>query len=203
VFLLITGASGAGKSTARAAVADALSPLIECVELKDLVEIPPVPTLAWRQRATEQAVQRALRLQDLGRHLLLSGDPVAAAEVAAAPSAASLGEFAACLLDVSAEAQAERLATRGDDPALLPRHQAFAAWMREQAGDPLHRLEVLRTGGWDEMRWDRLEAMAPTWRMRVIDTTSMPCEDVAHAVVDWCRGVLEGAHTHFRLQITA
>lgn len=75
--------------------------------------------------------------------------------------------------------------------------------MREQAGDPLHRLEVLRTGGWDEMRWDRLEAMAPTWRMRVIETTAMSREDVAHAVLDWYRGVLAGAPAHFRLQITA
>jgi hypothetical protein len=191
MLLLVTGASGAGKSTARAAVEEALSPLIECAELKDLVEIPPVPTLAWRQRATEQAVQRALRLEDLGRHLLLSGDPVAAAEVAATPSAPALDGFAACLLEVSADAQAARLASRGDDPALLPRHQAFAAWMRGQAGDPLHRLDVLRGDGWDEMRWDRLEAIGAAWRMRVIDTTAMSREAVAQAVLDWCRAVLE------------
>jgi len=190
MLLLVTGASGAGKSTARAAVEEALSPLVECAELRDLVEIPPLPTLAWRQRVTEHAVQHALRLQDLGRHLLLSGDPVAAAEVAAAPSAPALEGFAACLLDVSAQAQAERLAARGDDPALLAQHQAFAAWMRGQAGDALHRLDVLRAGGWDEMRWDRLETLAGAWRMRVIDTTSMSREGVGQAVLGWCRAVL-------------
>jgi energy-coupling factor transporter ATP-binding protein EcfA2 len=198
-MLLVTGASGAGKSTARAAVEGAMSPLVECVELRDLVEIPPVPTLAWRQRATEEAVQRALRLQDRGRHLLLCGDPVAACEVAAAPSAPALEGFAACLLDVSAKAQAERLAARGDDPALVPDHQAFAAWMRAQAEDPLQRLHVLRTGGWDEMRWDRLEALVRAWRMRVIDTTAMSRESVAQAVLGWCRAVLAGDEPALRI----
>ena len=80
------------------------------------------------------------------------------------------------------------LARRGDDPALLPRHRAFAAWMREQAHDPLHRLDVLTSGGWDEMRWDRLATVA--WRMRVIDTTAMTREAVADAVVAWCQDVL-------------
>lgn len=190
MFLLVTGASGAGKSTVRAAVTDALSPLVECIELGDVVAIPRVPTLAWRQRATEEVVRRGLQLQDAGRHLLLSGDPVAAAEVAAAPSAPALQGFASCLLDVSAETQAERLATRGDDPALLPHHQAFATWMREQADDPLHRLDVLSTGGWAEMRWDRLATLAPAWRMHVIDTTSLTREGVADAVLDWCHRAL-------------
>jgi hypothetical protein len=62
--------------------------------------------------------------------------------------------------------------------------------MRAQAEDPRHRLDVLQTGGWDEMRWDRLEARG--WRMRVIDTTALSREAVAHAVLGWCRGVLAG-----------
>ena len=80
-LLLVTGASGAGKSTVRQGVSAELSPEVECIELGDVVDVPTFPDIAWRQRATETAVQRALVLQSDGRHLLLSGDPVAAGEV--------------------------------------------------------------------------------------------------------------------------
>jgi ABC-type iron transport system FetAB ATPase subunit len=48
MFLLVTGASGAGKSTARLAVASVLSPDVECVELHDVIDVPAFPTLAHR-----------------------------------------------------------------------------------------------------------------------------------------------------------
>jgi hypothetical protein len=116
------------------------------VELGDVFEVPRLPTLAWRQQATEAVVQRALQLQAQGRHLLLSGDPVAAGEVIAAPSATRLNGVAVCLLDVSADAQAARLGRRGDDPAPLEHHLAFADWMRGHARDPHHRPHVLSDG---------------------------------------------------------
>jgi ABC-type iron transport system FetAB ATPase subunit len=46
MFLLVTGASGAGKSTARVGVAPVLSPDVECVELHDVIDLPAFPTLA-------------------------------------------------------------------------------------------------------------------------------------------------------------
>lgn len=116
MFLLVTGASGAGKSTVRRLIAHDLSPEVECVELGDVVDVPRFPTVAWRQEATEAVVQRALALEGKGRHLLLSGDPVAAAEVLAAPSADRLEAVGVCLLDVDPQAQAARLIKRGDDP---------------------------------------------------------------------------------------
>jgi energy-coupling factor transporter ATP-binding protein EcfA2 len=153
MFLLVTGASGAGKSTVRRAVARRLSPEVECVELYDVVAVTAVRGIVWRQRATEAVVQRALELQAQGRHLLLSGDPVAAGEVLAAPSAVGLDGVAACLLDVRPEAQAARLTHRGDNPSLLPHHQAFAEWMRGHARDPRHLPYVLSMNGWEAMRW--------------------------------------------------
>lgn len=132
------------------------------------------------------------RAAGTGRHLLLSGDPVPAAEVVAAPSATGLDAIAVCLLDVAPEAQAERLAARGDDPALLPHHQEFAEWMRNQAADPLHMTHVVSNDGWEQMRWERLEALAPDWQMHIIDTTRRTRRDVADAVLDWCRRALTG-----------
>lgn len=190
MLLLITGASGVGKSTVRAIVAPELSPRVECVELLDLTPAPAAMTRVWRQQAAEAAVHRAVELQDSGRHLLLAGDPVPAAEIVAAPSATDLDAIAVCLLDASAEAQAERLAARGDDPALLIHHQAFAEWMRHQAADPLHMTHVVSDGGWERMRWERLEQLAGNWRMHTIDTTYMTRQQVGAAVLDWCRSAL-------------
>lgn len=192
MLLLITGVSGVGKSTVRELLAPELAPVVECVEVLALTPPPEAMTRVWRQQAAEAAVRRAVVLQASGRHLLLAGDPVPAAEVVAAPSAAKLDAIAVCLLDATPEAQAERLAERGDPPALLPHHQAFAEWMRRQASDPLHMTHVVSDAGWEQMRWERLEQLAAEWRMHTIDTTHMTKRDVADAVLDWCRRALAG-----------
>jgi len=199
VFLLVTGASGAGKSTVRGRIASELSPVVEAVELGHIVDVPASPTVAWRQCASEAVVRRALELQHDGRHLLLAGDPVAAAEIAAAPSAIGLDGLAVCLLDLSPQAQATRLIGRGDDPGLLSQHQAFAEWMRRHAQDPLHMTHVLSTRGWDEMRWDRLAGLASRWRTVRVDTTAMTREAVAEAVLQWCHRALAGQAPIIRL----
>jgi hypothetical protein len=157
-----------------------------------LSERPLATTRVWRQQTAEAAVRRAVELQASGRHLLLAGDPVPAVELVAAPSAPALGAIAVCLLDASAEAQAERLAARGDPPELLPHHQAFAEWMRKQASDPLHMTHVVSDAGWEEMRWERLKQLALDWSMHIIDTTDMTTTEVADAVLDWCRHALAG-----------
>jgi hypothetical protein len=98
-----------------------------------------------------------------------------------------------CLLDVSPEVQAARLAQRGDHPAPLPHHQAFAEWMRGHARDPRHMPHVLSANGWDAMRWDRCSDLDPTdgsWSMEVLDTSALTPVQVADAVLTWCRRVL-------------
>jgi len=198
MFLLVTGASGAGKSTVRQAVAPKLGDAVECVELGDVAEVPHWPTITWRQRATEAVVRRALKLQAVDRHLLLSGDPVAVGEVLAAPSADRLDGIAACLLDVNRTAQTARLALRGDDPALLVHHLAFADWMRGHARDPSYMPEVLTTNAWEEMRWERWtsdEGCIGAWTIEVIDTSNLVVEQVATQVLGWCRRALAGEET--------
>jgi hypothetical protein len=144
-------------------------------------------------------VRRAIDLQLWGRHLLLAGDPVAAAEVVAAPSATGLEGIAVCLLDLDSEAQAARLSARGDDPALLHHHQAFAEWMRDHAEDPAHMTHVLSGGGWEEMRWERLSSVTDTWATEVVDTTRLSRRGVADAVANWCRRALSGDAPAFRV----
>jgi hypothetical protein len=193
VLLLVTGASGIGKTTVRRLLQPQLQVEVECAELWDLSPNPLAQSLDWRQRTTELAIQRTVQLQREGRHFLLSGDPIAAVEIAAAPSAPLLDGIAICLLDATPEAQAARLRSRGDDPALLIHHHAFADWMRKQAKDPLHMLEVVTTNSWDQMRWDRIPALAPGWHVHTIDTTDTAPEQVADAVLSWARSAIAGA----------
>lgn len=126
MLLLITGASGAGKSTVRAAIADQLFPLVECAELLDLTSAPETMTKAWRQQAAELAVRRAIELQASGRHLLLAGDPVPAAEVVAA-------DWRAHTIDTTTMTQTEVA-----EAALAWCHRALAG------GAPTLRLAALR-----------------------------------------------------------
>jgi hypothetical protein len=81
MLLLLSGASGAGKSSVREAIAADLEPAVTAVELRHLGAIPTTPDLEWRQRMAERAVLRAKALDEEGRHLLLAGDPVAPGEV--------------------------------------------------------------------------------------------------------------------------
>jgi hypothetical protein len=195
MFLLITGASGMGKSSVRAALAPALGPEVVCVELGGVVAVPPWPDLAWRQRATEEVIRLALEYQADGRHLLLSGDPVAPGEVLAAPSADRLSGIRACLLDAAPERQEARLRGRGDSSALFPDHVAFAAWMRAHAEDPSHMPEVITTGGWEDMRWERWVGRQhgdPNWNVARIDTSPLGIEAVAAEALAWARASIRG-----------
>jgi hypothetical protein len=202
MFLLVSGASGAGKSTARRLVAGELEPGVESIELHDMVPMPGVPTLAWRQRATEAVVCRALELQEDGRHVLLAGDPVAAGEVLAAPSSDRLDGIAVCLFDVDRDTQAARLLARGDDPALLVHHVAFADWMRGHSADPHHRPEVLQTDGWEQMRWERWARLDDrrSWATNVLDTSSLTAAAVASELLAWCRRALAGQAPAMRVR---
>jgi hypothetical protein len=182
VLLLLTGASGVGKSTCRLAIEAELGDEVDCVELRDVVEIPAAPDLAWRHRSVEAVVQRALEGE---RDVLLAGDPVAPGELIAAPSADRLDRIAICLLDCDAPSQIERLRRRGDPDELLPRHVAFADWMREHARDPRHRPEVIINGGWAAMRWERWAEA--DWSFDVIDTSGRGPADVAADALTWVR----------------
>jgi hypothetical protein len=143
-LLLISGASGAGKTSVREAVAGDLAPGVEAVELRHLEPVPAVPDVAWRQRMAERAVARSRVLDVQGRHLLLAGDPVAPGEVWAAPSATSV-DIAVCLLDVAEDTQRERLRRRGDPEELLPHH--MVAPPRQKPRAHASRRDDARMGG--------------------------------------------------------
>lgn len=199
MLLLVTGASGVGKSTARVGPTKLLDDSFAAVELWHLGPIPPVPTIAWRQEMAEVAVQRAIVLEREGRHLVLAGDPVATGEVLAAPSADQI-DVAVCLLDGDAESQTARLRALQHPEEWLPNNLGFAEWMRIHATDPSHVPEAITTNGWDRMRWESWVGRPAddSWAMTVIDTSDNGPAEVAQLVADWCRKAVRGEVPVFR-----
>lgn len=200
MLLLVSGASGVGKTTTRLAVAPMLDERFETAELFTLGPIPAVPTVEWRQEQVEAAVRLAIELDLQGRHLLFAGDPVPAGEVLAAPSADDV-EIAVCLLDADRASQAAWLQARQDPPELLAQHHAFADWMRRHAWDPTHMPHVVTDDGWPTMRWERWagrEDLADRWAMTTIDTSGREVHDVAGTVARWCKDAVEGHAPVFR-----
>jgi hypothetical protein len=200
MLLLVSGASGAGKSVARLHARHLLGPEFVNHEFFTLVPIPPVTTVAWRQEQLEKVVRLAIELEAEGKHLLFAGDPVPAGEALAVPSADRI-DIAVCLLDVSPEAQSERLAQKFDDvPEQRHLHHAFAEWMRRHAVDPGYVPEAVTQDSWPHMRWERWvgRGPGPEWAMPVIDTSEMTPEEMGQAVADWCRAAVAGEAPVFR-----
>jgi hypothetical protein len=195
VLLLVSGSSGVGKSTARRAIQDALSPSVESAELTYFTPLPAFPDLRWRQQTAELAAQRARELAAAGRHLLLAGDPVVAGEIVAVPTAPMI-DIAILLLDADEATQTERLRRRGDPDELLHRHVGFAAWMRRHAVDPWHLREVITEDSWEQMDWDRRPK--EPWQIPILDTTHLSEAEVAAEVLGWARNALAGSAPVFR-----
>lgn len=200
MLLLVSGASGVGKTTARLVAAPLLGDTVETAELFTLGPIPTVPTIAGRHQLAEVAVQKAIGLEKEGRHLLFAGDPVPAGEMLAAPSADRI-DIAVCLLDADESAQTARLRARQEPPELLPLHLKFAEWMRRHATDPTYVPEAVTNDCWAEMCWERWvgrEDLTGIWAMRVIDTSALDAHDVGRALVEWCRAAIAGEVPVFR-----
>lgn len=69
-------------------------------------------------------------------------------------------------------------------------------------------LSVLTTNGWEAMRWERLHAIHPDgggggWSMHVVDASRLSTDEVAEAVLSWCRDALAGRAPMMRARATA
>ena len=193
-MLLVTGASGAGKTTAFRAVVTVLEgPSVACVEF-DSVVVPPGADTVWRHGVLEHWVRRAVKHQQEGRHLVLFGQ-VPPGELFAAPSAEYLDGIAACVLHCSPEVRRERFGARGEDPEAMYDHLMFGEWFLAHTLDPRHRPEIIRIADDVPMRWDRWDdwdAGDPRWSFEVINTDPLTREQVAQRVVVWARDTLAG-----------
>lgn len=169
MFLLITGASGVGTSTARRLVQDTFARVLDAAELADVHPRDGAPPARWAHEAVARTVEYALGAQRTRRHFLLGGDPVSPAEVLAAPSADALKGVAVCLLDASEDAHRRRLFLRGDAPEHMAEHVAHARWLRAHAVD---------------------RQRPPRWSTQIIDTSELRDYEVATRVSAWIRSVI-------------
>jgi len=191
VLFLLFGSSAAGKTV----VLDALRGRIADLAVRDFDEIavPSDADTAWRHRANEQWVRRALDYQAEGTDLLLAGQ-TPFGELLAAPSASRLEAISGCLIDCDDETRVARLRARGPEwfartGGELQDYLNWASWMREHAADPSSRIEVIRQEATlDEMRWSRWSSWRagdPRWRVRAIDTSASSVEKVADELIEW------------------
>ena len=162
---------------------------------------------AWRHRADEQWLRRALEYQSEGTDLLLAGQ-TPLGELLSAPSAPELEAVSACLIDCDDDIRLARLQARGPEwlartAGDLQHYLDWAAWMRGHASDPAWSTDVIRHDGTEsEMHWARLDGWSagdPRWRVRVIDTSELPVDEVGTRLVEWIgeeRALLRaGTHT--------
>jgi hypothetical protein len=191
MLFLLFGSSAAGKTVAL----DELRGRVIDLAVHDFDEIG-VPTgadIAWRHRADEQWIGRALEYQGRGTDLLLAGQ-TPLGEILAAPSAPRLEAISACLLDCDDATRVARLEARG--PEWFARaggvHQDYldwAAWMRGHAADPSWRPDVIQHDATSEemewSRWSGWRAGDPRWRVRVVDTSSLSVVAVVDELTRW------------------
>jgi hypothetical protein len=183
VLFLVFGASAAGKTIALDALRGRLADL--AIHDFDEVGVPSDADKTWRQRSDEVWVGRALDYQAQGVDLLLAGQ-TPLGELLASPSAPLLEAVSACLIDCDEPTRSARLRARG--AALSGRSAGDPQWLRRHAEDPAWCPEVIREGASHELRWERWSSWQrgdPRWRVRVIDTTSLPVEQVADELAAW------------------
>lgn len=191
MLFLMFGSSAAGKTAALNALRDRVDNL--AIHDFDEIGVPAGADRAWRHRANEVWVRRALTYQEDGADLLLAGQ-TPLGELLATPSAPLLDAISACLIDCDDETLIARLQARGAEwwarsSGDLSDYLSWAEWMRGHALDPGSRQEVIITDdGLPGMRWDRWSSRRagdPRWRVHVIDTSALPAEKVAENLIEW------------------
>lgn len=196
MLLLLTGSSCSGKSTAASACGQ-----LEQLAIHDSDEhgVPSDADAAWRQQDLERWVQQAIDYERDQVDLLLTGQSPLG-ELLATPSAPRLQAAAVCLLDVRDRERWWRL--EGRDPGAWSRDEvrsfiSWAHWHRGHAADPQYRPEVITSGSWPEMHWDRWAgwtAADPRWQTSTIDTTGRDIHDTAMDLRHWVDTTRRGRH---------
>jgi hypothetical protein len=185
VLFLLFGSSASGKSVA---LTELRRRGVARLAIHDFDEIgvPVEPGRAWRQRANETWLRRALEYQVEGMDVLLAGQ-TPFGELLATPSAPQVDGISACLLDCDDATRVARLRMRGEGD--VDAYLSWAAWMRRHAEDPSWMPEVIVSeDGPQGMRWDRWsdwQAGDPRWRVRVVDTSFLSIEQVVSELVAW------------------
>src|SRR5574341_444200 len=184
LLFFVTGASGSGKTAS-------LNGLCERTNIlwydSDSIGVPPNPTKAWRQSATESWIQRAIEQQLRGHDFGICGQLVYG-EILACTSTPRLDGLAVCLLDCDDVVRIDRMRSSGkrvDQDRLN-----WAAWLRMHAIDPQWQPDVIRDGSAPELQWERWETWKrgdPRWQVWTLDTTTLSINETVDRISEWVR----------------
>lgn len=192
MFLLVSGAAAAGKST----VAKNLSLRLENLICHDADE-RKARDEDTRCQQLEEWVQLALNYQEEGQDFLLtSHSPLG--ELLACPSTRKLAGISACLLDCSDPIRIQRMRKRGFDPRWPPTQDVlnWASWHRMHAWDPQWEQHVIIENGPPEHSyacWSHWKQTDERWQVSVLDTTNADIERMLDRVVVWVKTEKEKA----------
>lgn len=194
MLLMLTGSSCAGKTSLALAVATLIKGL--AVHDFDDLGVPSNADKQWRQESLESWLQQAVKYQNQGLDLLLTGQSPLG-EVLACPSATKIDGIAVCLIDVSRKVRADRLRQRDGQlwsPQAVEAFCDWAAWHCQHAIDPTFQPDAITDASWSAMRWDRWKNWKtddPRWNTYILDTTDQSMETSVAAVHDWIRSQRE------------
>src|SRR5713101_2643512 len=147
MLLLVTGASGSGKSACLPGLRQVL-PDIEWHDF-DEVGVPASCTSEWCQRTTEHWLAEAIRHEQRRLSMSVVGGAILG-EVLACPSAPEVKSIHVALLDCHDWTRIDRLRKRGTHGATQDMLN-WAAWQRMHAIDPQWRPDVICNGCYPPM----------------------------------------------------
>jgi hypothetical protein len=176
MFFLVSGSSGAGKTTT--------GPLVRAW-MEDLVYHDADENLG---EPLEFWVERGLAYEESGRDLLLSTSrPLG--ELLACREAINLSAIAGCLLDCDDLTRAERLRSRPPprDRILSMDILCWASWHRMHADDPCWSQHTITGNGTDRewARWTGWRRGDPRWWVPVFDTSIEGPQETAGRLAAW------------------
>ena len=171
MLFLVFGSSASGKTFALAPLSRRLPDLV--VHDFDEIGVPAGADLEWRLWANEEWLRTALRHQRAGRDMLLAGN-TPPGELLDSPSAPLVEAISACLLDCDDATRTERLRARGE------------SWLARTGAELTDYL------AWAERL--RQHASLAGSRVRTIDTSRLPIDDVADELAGWIRAERASAH---------
>lgn len=192
MFLLVTGAAAAGKST----VAKNLSSRFNNLVCHDADEMK-IKDEYMRCQQLEEWIQLALNHQRESQDFLLtSHSPLG--ELLACPSARKLAGISACLLDCSDPIRIQRMRKRGIDPRWPPTQDVlnWASWHRMHAWDPQWEQHVIIRNGPPNHSYDcwiHWQQTDKIWQVNVMDTTTLDVELTLDRVTAWVKSEREKA----------
>lgn len=184
MFVLVSGAAAAGKTT----IARQLASHVENLICHDHDE-KKASNETMRCQQLEEWIQLALTHEQAGQDFLLtSHSPLG--ELLACPSATKLAGIAAALLDCSDPIRIQRMRDRGFDPRWPPSQHVlnWASWHRMHAWDPQWEQDVIVGNGGEEHvygRWTSWPQNDTRWQVTAIDTTQLTTAMMVDKVAKW------------------